>query len=808
VSTLDSLLHDLRYAWWALAAHARFTVLVAVTLSLTIGAGAAVFSIANAVLLRPLPYADSGRLVRLKSVSERSSLEQRASYPDFRDWREQTKTLELVGHGGIEMVLTGAGEPERLRGEMFVGDLFSLLGVAAELGTATRDDSAGAAAILSHALWQRDFAANPAIVGTAITLDGERYTVAAVMPARFQYPVLAAASVDVWLPLARFNPALAERRNARLIDVLARLRPGVSLAEAQAEFDVIAAGLSAQYPDTNRGLGVRLVSAQDEATGGVTGGLVLLCAAVGALMLVGCVNVASLLLARAIARQKELATRAALGAARWRIARQVVLESLLLAGLGGGIGTLLAYWIVDAAGALLAGTMPRAGEIAGGSGVIGIGLALSLLSGLAFGLLPALGAARAVSAGALKEGAHGSSHGLRARRTFAGLLLVEMTLATILLAGGGLFVHSFAKLDRADAAFDPRNVLTFELSWPAAKYGDPADAFGRLRARLLEIPGVLAASTGLQLPYRGEALLDDAAPFAQIEGRPAAAEERARVSSLTVQPGFLRALEIPLVGGRDFNDDDRAGTSRVAMVNRSFVQAYLGGEDPLGRRLRLDSWTLGGDGAAEIVGVVADVRHEGLRSAAEPLVYLPFAQWPKWSSPLVVKTEGSPLALVPALREAVRELDAAQPIDNIATLEQRLAGSLAQDRFRAGLLGAFSVLALLLAAVGLFAVLSYTTAQRVREIGIRMAFGARAADVARAVVVDGMVPVVAGIALGIVGAGLLFRLVDNLLFEVATTDVGTLAAAVAIMLAVATLACAAPARRAARVDPAVALRGE
>jgi len=808
VSFFDSLSHDFRYAWRALATHARFTILVAITLALTIGASTTVFSIANSVLLRPLPYADSSRLVWLKTVRDQSALQQRASYPDFRDWREQTQTLDLVGHGGLEMVLTGAGEPERLRAQLFVGDLFSLLGVAPALGSAVRNDDAGPTVVLSHALWQRTFGADSGVIGKAITLDdGTQYTVAAVMPAGFEYPIRSTTRVDLWVSLARFNPALAANRNARLIDVLGRLRPGVSLAEAQADLDVIAASLGAQYPDTNRGLGVRLVPALEEATGGVARGLALLCAAVGALLLVGCVNVASLWLARTIAREKELATRAALGAARSRIARQLMLESVLLAGLGGVGGMLLAYWGIRASRSVLAGIFPRADEVAVGADVFGIALALSLASGLLFGLVPALGAARAASSGALNESTRGSSHGPRGRRSFGALVFAEMALATVLLAGGSLFIHSLLKLDRSESGFDPRNVLTFELTWPGS-YRDPSDVFGRLRARLLEIPGVLAASTGLQLPDRGEALLDDTAPFAQIEGRPMPAGERPRVSSLTVQPGYFRALGIPLVGGRDFGDDDRAGAARVALVNRSFAQAYLGGENPLGLGVRLDSWTLGGENAAEIVGVVADVRHEGLRADAEPMVYLPFAQWPKWTSPLVVKTQGDPLALVPAIREAVRAIDASLPVDNIATLEQRLAASLAQDRFRAGLLAAFSALAVVLAAVGLFAVLSYTTARRVREIGIRMALGARGVDVRRAVIADGLWPVAGGIALGVVGAMLLFRLVDSLLFEVATTDPGTLAVTIALMLAVAALACALPARRAARIDPAAALRGE
>jgi predicted permease len=484
-----------------------------------------------------------------------------------------------------------------------------------------------------------------------------------------------------------------------------------------------------------------------------------------------------------------------------------MLESVLLAALGGAAGMLLAYWAITSAGSMLGGTIPRAGELAVDAVVLGIALVLSLASGLLFGVVPALGAARAAASGALNAGARGSSCEPRGRRSFAVLVFVEMALATVLLAGGSLFVHSLLKLDRWDPGFDPRNVLTFELTWPGS-YRDPADAFGRLRARLLEIPGVLAASTGLQLPARGDALLDDTAPFAEIEGRAMPAGERPRVSSLAIQPGYFTALGIPLVRGRDVGDEDRADTPRVALVNRSFAQAYLGGENPLGRRLRLDSWTLGGENAAEIVGIVADVRHEGSSVAAEPMVYLPFAQWPKWSAPVVVKTRGDPLALVPAVREAVRAIDANQPIDHVATLEQRLAASLAQDRFRAGLLGAFAGVAVLLAAVGLFAVLTYTTARRAREIGIRMALGARGAELQRAVVADGVLPAAGGIALGVAGAMLLFRFVDSLLFEVAATDPVALTVAIALMLAVAALACAAPARHAARIDPAAALRGE
>ncbi len=806
MQALESLTHDLRCAFRALATHAHFTVLVATTLALTIGATTAVFSVANAVLLRPLPYADSGELVWVWSVRAQDSLKQRASFPDFRDWRAQAQTLDLVGHGALETVLTGTGEPERLRAELYVGDLPALLGVAPQLG-ATAAAGEGTA-ILSHALWQRRFGGDADIVGSQVTLDGVRYLVAAVMPQGFEFPVRAATRVDLWLPVERFNPALAERRNARLIEVIGRLRPGVSRAEAQVELDAIAANLRVQYPETNRDIGVRVVAALAEVTGDVARGLLLLCAAVGALLAVGCVNAASLSLARTIAREKELATRAALGGTRARIAQQLLLESLLLATLGGLLGTLLAFSAVGASGTLLAGSLPRAGEIVVDANVLFIGAGLSLGVGLLFGLAPAFAATRLALSSVVKAGAHTASEGVLAGNAFAALIVAEMALATVLLAGTGLFVHSFLRLDRLDTGFDPANVLTFELSWPPGKYPDPADAFGRLRDHLLETPGVLAASTGVQLPYRGEALLDDTAPFAQIEGRPLPEGERPRVSSLKIHPGYLRALGIPLVGGRDFSGEDRAGSPRVAIVNRSFARAYLGGENAIGNRLRLDSWTLPGDGAAEIVGVAEDVRHDGLRSDVEPLVYLPFAQRPAWSSPMIVKTQGDPLAAVAAVREAVRAIDSAQPIDNIGTLEQRLAGSLAADRFRALLLGTFSAVALLLAAVGLFAVLSYTTARRMREIGIRMALGARAADVAKAVVGQGMRPVVGGMLIGAAGAAGLVRLVDSLLFEVALTDVTGVGVAIVVLLGVAVVACAVPAHRAARADAVSILKSE
>jgi putative ABC transport system permease protein len=778
-------------------------------LALTIGASTTVFSVVNNVLLRPLPYADSDRLIWLWSVRAENPLKQRASYPDFQDWRVQTRTLDLVGHGGLETVLTGSGEPERLRAELFVGDLLALLGVAPVLGSASTDVRRdGPVVVLSHALWQRRFGADPAAIGRSVTLDGLRYTVAAVMPAGFEFPIRAAARVDLWIPLERFNPALAGQRRARLIEVIGRLHAGVSLEQAQAELDVIAASLSAQYPDTNRELGVRLVSALDEVTGDVSRGLLLLGAAVGALLVIGCVNVANLLLTRAMGREKEIAMRVALGAVRQNIARQLLLESLLLAGIAGALGCVLAVSSVGAIGGLLAGIVPRASEIAVDGQVLAIAVGLSLATGLLFGLAPAARGWNLALSRALQGSTLTATQSAAGSRLLRVLVAGEMALATILLAGAGLFIQSFAALDQRASGFDAANVLTFELSWPAGKYRDPADAFERLQTRLLEIPGVVGASAGLQLPDRGAALLDDTAPFAEIEGRSIALGERPRVAMLTVQPGFFRTLSIPLLDGRDFSGDDRADGVRVAIVNRSFARAYLGGESPLGERVRLDSWTLPGDSAAEIIGVADDVMHRGLAADVQPTLYLPLAQRPVWDAPMVLKTAADPLSFVPSVREAVRAIDPEQPIDDIQTLEQRIGGSIAQDRLRALLLGSFSVLAVFLAAVGSFAVLSYTTARRIREIGIRMALGARAAGVASAIVRQGMQPMLIGIAIGLAGAAASFRLVDSLLFEVTATDPAAFAVAVVVLLSVAGLACAVPAWRAAQTDPATVLRSE
>jgi putative ABC transport system permease protein len=806
LAVLESVRLNVRAAARTLATAPRFTVLAVVTLALTIGASTTVFSVFDAVVLQPLPFIHSDRLVSLSTFRSEGTAKQRSSYPDLLDWQTASRTLDLVGHGGLETVLTGAGDPERLQAELFLGDLLSLLGVTPALGAVSPavDEPV---AILSNALWRRRFGSNPNVVGTVITLDDVDYIVAAVMPASFAFPVRISKQVDLWIPLKRFNPALAQRREARLIDVVGRLRAGATLDQAQAEMDIIAATLSERYPSTNRGVRVRVTRALDEVVGNASRNLLILCAAVGTLLLIGCGNVANLLLARTAHREKGLAIRTALGAGRGRIAHQLLLESLLLAVLAGALGTLLSLWGVHAIGSLFAQTLPRANEIVLSRFALVFAAIVSVAAGGLFSVVPIFRATHIDMTRSLKL--NGSALGERQSATkFYSLFVVgQVSLATVLLTTTGLFVHSLWKLDAPEAGLNPHNVLTFEVSWPSSKYRDPGEAFDSVRARLLAIPGVIAASTGLQLPDRGRALLDDTAPFAQVEGMPIARGERASVAKLAIQPGYFRALGIALLAGRDFSADDRVGTGRVAIVNDAFVRAYLKGAAALGRQLTLDSWVLAGERSAEIVGVVGDAVHHGLENA-QPIVYLPFAQAPVWTSPMVVKTAGAPVELIPAIREAFRSFDPGQPIDGVQTLERRIANDLAEDRWRALLLGMFSTLGIVLVAVGLYGTLSYITTQRTREIGVRVAFGARTLDILAEVVARGMVPVICGVLIGLAGTMLASRLIAEFLFAVTPTDPATLAAVVAILLAVALVACGAPAFRAANMDPTTVLKQE
>jgi putative ABC transport system permease protein len=794
-----------------------FTAVAAISLALGIGANTAVFSVVNAVLLRPLPFHNGNQLVWLWSTDPKNPAARSISYRDFVDIRAQTRSLEsLASWYGYEMVLTGAFEPQRVQVMVVFGDLFSVLGVPPALGTtfrAERDESPERAVVLSHRFWVERYGSDPTIVGRGVTLSGNSYRVLGVMPRGFQFP-LQTLPVDLWAALGpeQFADVPQMRRSARLMDGIGRLRDDIAIERAQAELDVVASRLSAQYPESNTGIGARIVPAAEHVVEGVSRPLLVLFGAVAVVLLIACVNVANLLLARATSRRREIALRSALGAGRARIAAQLLIESLMLAMLGGAVGGLIAIWGVDALVALVPGDLPRADEIGVDTAVLGFTLLASLATGLVFGLAPAWHASKVDLASVLQEGGRTVSESPRARWLRGALVVAEIALAVVLLTGATLFMATFWRLQQPPEGFDARNVLTFDVTWPWEKYSfeQSGEKFRELQAALQAVPGVLGAAAGLQLPDRGGPATDVLFPYLEIEGRPVPADARPRTASISSQPGYFRTLRIPVIKGRDFNDRDALKSPPVVIINESLARTHFGDQNPIGKRLKLDLWLLFGDEKPmrEIVGVVADVKHSGLAAGARPVVYVPFAQRPFNFSYVVVRTDGEPARFVSAVSAAVRSVDKNQPIYDVKSLDERIGASVGRERFSALLLAIFAGLALLLAAVGLYGVLSYTVSQQTHEMGLRLALGAEASDVLGLVIRYGLKLVAAGLAIGIVGAAALTGLVEGLLFGVSPSDPLAHAIVIIILTLVAVAACWLPARRAARVDPVVALRYE
>ena len=812
---LEGLIGDVRHAVRALRSVPTVSAVAIITLALGIGANTAVFSVVNAVLLRPLPFKDGSRLVWLWSSDPKNPAAKWMSQPDFVDVRAQSQSLsDLAAWYGYEMVLTGNFDPQRVQVVVVFGDLFGTLGVPPALGTTIRAEkgtSSERAIVLSHRFWAERYGSDPSIVGRGVTLSGNSYRVLGVMPQGFQFPIQT-PPIDMWAALGaeQFADVPQMGRNARLMDAIGRLRDDVDLDASQAELDVVAARLSQQYPASNSGIGLRVVSAAEHVVGRVSRPLLVLFAAVSCVLLIACVNVANLLLARATARRREIALRSALGAGRARIVVQLVIESLVLAAIGGAIGGVIAIWGVHALVALVPGDLPRADEIGVDGFVLGFTVLASLVTGLAFGVAPAWHASKVDLTVALQEGGRTLSQGTRAPRIRGVLVVAEIALAVVLLTGATLFVTTLWRLQQAPQGFEARNVLTFDVTWPWEKYSFEQSGvkFGELQSVLKAVPGVRGAAAGLQLPDRGGPATDALFPYLEIEGRPVPPDARPRAANIASQPGFFRTLGIPLVKGRDFSDRDSLDTPRVVIVNESLARTYFGSENPIGKRVKLDSRLLFGDQVPmrEIVGVVADVTHAGLTGAARPVVYIPLAQRPFNMSYFVVKTEGDPARFVSSIRAAVRSVDNDQPIYDVKTLEERIGTSMGQERFIALLLASFSAVALLLAAIGLYGVLSYSVSQRTHEMGVRLAFGAEANDILGRVMRDGMKLIGAGLAIGVAGAAALTGVVEGLLFGVSPLDPRIHVVVVLVLLVVAVAACWIPARRAARVDPIVALR--
>ena len=807
---MDTLLQDIHYSIRTLYKNPSFTAIVALALALGIGANTAIFSVVNSVLFRPLPYRDPQRLVMIwENHQQRGGPEREWASPgDLRDWREQPQSFEhVVGLLGWGPTLTGRDEPEDLLGAAVSYDTFAMLGVEPALGRSfsADDDWAGAArvVVLSHKLWQRRFGSDPSIVGKNITLSGESFTVIGVTARALTFPVLPAS--EIFTPA---GPILAGLkgcdRGCVILRVIAKLREGVSLDAARAEMSRLAGRIAEQYPETSSGVGTTLVPLHEQLVGDVRLAMLVLFGAVALVLLIACANVANLLLSRAAAREKEVAIRAALGASRARLIRQHLTESLVLAIVGGAFGLLLAFWMVDLLVSFAPKGTPRLEEIGIDRGVLAFTLGVALLTGLAFGLAPALLSSRTNFNNALKEGGRDARTSSQGNRVRAALVVSEVSLALMLLIGAGLLIKSFGNLQRVDPGFNAKNLLRVDIGLPRTRYPERPQAasfFKQLVDRVAALPGVEVAGAVSTLPLSGGGTDSDF----QIEGKPAPDPNRSPVAHYSkVTPDYFRAMGIRLVKGRGFTDGDNADAPKVTIISETMARRYFEGEDPLGKRLLF----AGGKDRREIVGIVSDVKFFGLNLDSRPTMYFLEQQYAERGMSLVIRTADEPMSLAAAVRSEVHALDPDLASSNVMTMEHLVSSSLAEPRFVLLLLGVFASAALALSVIGVYGVVSYSVAQRRHEIGVRMALGAQMRDVLKLVVVQGMALVAIGVALGLAGAFALSRVMDNLLFGVSATDFATYLATAALLAGVALGACFVPARRAAKVDPMIALRYE
>ena len=813
---MGTLWQDLRYGARMLTRNPGFTAVAVLTLALGIGANTAIFSVINAILLRPLPYHDPGRVMFVLGWDlRRDAMRFNVSFPDFLDLREQNQVFDqMAAHRYWSVNLTGLEQPERLQGYRVTTNVFSLLGIEPFLGRTFLPDEGqpgtNRVVVLNHGLWKRRFGSDPEVIGRELTLHGQDYTVIGVMPPKFEYPQLNFKG-DLWVPLP-FNPgqARANRSSSFGVVAVARLKPGLPVQQAQAEIDTLCRRLEQQYPDTNANLGVRVIPMHEMLVRPFRLALLMLMGAVAFVLLIASANVTNLLLARHVARQKEFAIRAALGAGRLRLIRQLLAESLLLSLLGGGLGVLLALWSVDLMRAsipeFIVRAMPSVLEIGIDKQALAFTLLLSLLTVLVFGLVPAVRASRLDLREALQEGGRSSTDSGR-HRLRSLLVVSEVALSLVLLVGAGLMIRSFGNLLKVNPGFDSENVMAMNVSLPRDRYPGPRQITAFFRAvleRIAALPGVQSAGVVNTLPLS----TSNATSAFTIEGGPAPAPgEIPRTDFRIITPDYFQAMGIPLMKGRRFTEGDDEAAPDVVIINQALARRYFPDEDPISRRIRFGR--PGSQGMwLEIVGIIGDVRHWDLISAPQAEAYVPLQQSPQRNMTVVLRAATDPTGLATAVRSEIQSVDPNQPVFNIKTMEEILARSLLPQTFPMALMAIFAGLALLLAAVGIYGVISYSISRRTHEIGIRMALGAQPRDIFKLVVGQGMVLTLAGVGVGLAASFALTRFLQSLLFGVSATDPATFAGVALLLAAVALLACYLPARRATKVDPMVALRYE
>ena len=804
---MDTLLHDLRFAARTLLKKPAFSVAAALCLALGIGANTAMFSVVNGVLLRPLPYPEPERLVAVWERSVEHSEERNVVAPaNYLDWRAGSTVFEEMGVAmEYSFNLTGLGEPEEVPAQLISASMFPVLGVRPAFGRAltAADDAPGTedVVVLSHGFWQRHFAGDRGVIGRRVMLNGQPFTVVGVMAEGFG---IRASEAQLWAAIG-LDPSVNYRESAgRFLTAYGRLKPGVTPERAQGELRTIAARLEQAHPRYNTGWSVNVFPLYDEVVGEARRPLYVLAGVVAFVLLIACANVANLQLAQAAARSREIAVRAALGAGRWRVARQLLTESLVLAVAAGAAGILLAYWAVSALRAAAPASLPRVQEVGLDGRVLAFSVVLSLLTGVLFGLVPALRAARSDLQETLRAGGRGVSGG--GTRTRSALVVAQVALSLVLLVGAGLMLKSFARLINVSPGFNPEQVLTARLSLPSSKYATPAAkrAFqDELLRRVRALPGVRSATAATYLPFTGMA----AASSFWIEGRPTPRPgEEPSADIRAVDADFFGTLAVPVRRGTPFSDADARAASTPLVINEAAARRLFPNANPLGERIHMP-W--GDTLVGEIVAVVGDVKHAGLDSVPEPTLYWPLQKFPSVGTvTLALRTAGDPMALAPALRREAKGIDPDQPLADVKPMLAYLGDSVERRRFNAALLGGFAAVALVLAAVGLYGVMSYTVAQHTRDFGIRIALGADARRVLGGVLRQALALVGVGLLVGVAGALAMTRVLTGLLYDVSATDPAVFAGIALLLTAVAAMASLLPARRATRVDPMVALRDE